>query len=363
MVDQAGTNAQAAVSAAKFKHSQVTWVPLEQWRSWDVGGFTLVELMVSIGVLVLLILLATQLLNSAATITTLGHKQMDANSQAREVLDRMAVDVAQMVKRPDVDYYLKSTSTGTPDCTTCAAQAGNDRIAFFSAAGGYYTSPIPTPSPSSKSPISLVAYRVNANTTSSSYNKLERMGKGVAWNGVNSIHIPIRFLDSPTTPTTTISNTWAAAVSSAAADSDYEIIGPQVFRFEYYYLLKNGSLSNTPWDTGAGHTSIAGMQDVAAIVANIALIDPKSRVLLNNSAQVPPPNDNITILGGQLIDWGNTICPACPAQTQWQTTPGLLRAQWQSKLDGITSLPRPAISGIRLYERYFYLSPPTLGTL
>ena len=43
-------------------------------------------------------------------------------------------------------------------------------------------------------------------------------------------------------------------------------------------------------------------------------------------------------------------------------TPGQLRAQWQNKLDGITNLPRPAISGIRLYERYFYLSPPTLLT-
>ncbi len=104
------------------------------------------------------------------------------------------------------------------------------------------------------------------------------------------------------------------------------------------------------------------MQDVAAVVVVIAVIDPKSRALLDNSAQVPPPNDNITVLGGQLIDWGNTGCPGCPSQTQWQTTPGLLRAQWQSTLNGITNLPRPAISGIRVYERYFYLSPPTLLT-
>ena len=52
--------------------------------------------------------LFAQLLKSAVTITTLGHKQMDADSQARQLLDRMAIDFAQMVKRSDVDYYVKS---------------------------------------------------------------------------------------------------------------------------------------------------------------------------------------------------------------------------------------------------------------
>src|SRR5437762_14198100 len=85
-------------------------------------GFTLVELLVSLGVLSLLVLFVTSLVNSAATISTLGHKRMDADSQARQLLDRMAVDFAQMVKRSDVDYYLKSSQTATPDCTTCATQ-------------------------------------------------------------------------------------------------------------------------------------------------------------------------------------------------------------------------------------------------
>jgi hypothetical protein len=40
--------------------------------------------------------------------------------------------------------------------------------------------------------------------------------------------------------------------------------------------------------------------------------------------------------------------------------PGQLLAQWQDKLDTdlqITAMPRPAISGIRFYKRYFYLAP------
>src|SRR6266481_4928416 len=119
------TSVDAAVSAANLQSSQATRLPLQSPR-FRARGFTLAELLVTVGVLSLLVLLFTQLLNSAATVMTLGHKQMDADSQARQLLDRMAIDVAQVVKRPDVDYYLKSTSIGTPDCTTCAAQAGND---------------------------------------------------------------------------------------------------------------------------------------------------------------------------------------------------------------------------------------------
>ena len=66
------------------------------------------------------------------------------------------------------------------------------------------------------------------------------------------------------------------------ADAAYEVVGPQVFRFEYYYVLKNGSFSNTPWIPGQ-HNSPSGMQDVAAIVVDIAVIDPKSKVLLTDA--------------------------------------------------------------------------------
>src|SRR4029077_9197797 len=169
-------------------------------------------------------------------------------------------------------------------------------------------------------------YRVNSNSTSSSYNKLERMGKGLVWNGVSSIDTPVVFMPL------TISTTWPAATSSSASDTAYEAIGPQVFRFEYCYLLRsNGSLSITP------PTDISG---IAAIIADIAVIDSKSKVLLTNT--------QITSLAGQLSDYAAGMAP------------GQLRNSWQNTLNAITTLPRPAISGIRVYERFFYLSPPTL---
>jgi hypothetical protein len=308
------------------------------------NGFTVAELLVSVSVLVLLVLLFTQLLNNAATVTSLGHKQMDADTQARELFDRMAIDFAQMAKRPDVDYYLKSSAGAAADCGVCGTQTGNDQAAFFSTVAGYYaTSPSPAPTYTTKSPVSLVSYRVNSDVTSSSYTKMERMGKGLAWNGFSSSWAPMVYL--PQTiggPTPPPNGNWPSAVSSSATDSSYDVIGPQAFRFEYYYLLKNGSFSSTPWNTSGGSTSVNAMRDVAAIIADIAVIDPKSKVLVTNS--------QIATLAGQLGDYSSGMVP------------GQLMASWRAAIDVNTSLPRPVLSGIRVYERYLYLSPPTLGT-
>lgn len=317
-------------------------------------GFTLAEILVTVTVLVLLILLFAQLFKSAVTVTTLGHKQMDADSQARQLLDRMSIDVAQMVKRSDVDYYLKSSAAAP---FRRVLQPGNDQIAFYSAVPGYY------PSTGAPSPVSLVAYRVNSDSTTPAYNKMERMGKGLVWNAVSNADTPVVFMPIPVasqisvgdlpiatpTPTPTpaqVAPAWPQA-GNMAADSSYELVGSQVFRFEYYYLLRNGNFSDIPWDTSAGHFAVDGMQDVSAIVVGIAVIDPKSKVLLTDSQLATLSTSGN---GNFLADYTSGM------------TPGQLRTQWQNKVNAIAALPRPALSGIRFYERYLYLSPPTLLT-
>ena len=296
-------------------------------------GFTLVELLVSVSVLVLLVLLTTQLINSAATVTTLGHKLIDADSQAREVFDRMAVDFAQMVKRSDVDYYLKKFGIGP-------FTRQNDQIAFYSTVPGYY------PSTGSRSPVSLVGYRVNSDPNSPAYNKMERLGKGLVWNGV-STDTPVVFLPQ------TIGVTWPSAISTSTPDSDYELIGPQVFRFEYYYLRTDLTLSDQP---SAGPGGANGMRNIAAIVVDLAVIDPRSRALLTE--------DQINKLNfATLTQSTNTFLADF---TSDQNQPGqFLFSKWRKTLKNLISgavtttppMPRQALQGIRLYERYFYLSP------
>jgi prepilin-type N-terminal cleavage/methylation domain-containing protein len=284
-------------------------------------AFTLLEIMVSVVVLTILVIIVSRIVNSATTITTLGNKRLDTDSQIRPVFDRMAVDLSQMIKRTDVDYYVK----GSFDLETASnPQHGpNDHLAFFCQSEGYY------PSTGSRSPISLVAYRINDNNTSASYNKMERLGKGLVWNGVSATNKPLLF------GLQAIANNWAGAGATdnvtADPDSDYELIGPQIFRFEYFYLLKTGAISNLP--------GTQGLQDVAAIVGTIAALDPKTKVLLSDA--------QIATLIGRLVDFDPST----------HTKIADLPTAWQNTLDGTTDMVRPAISGIRIYQRSFYLLP------
>lgn len=300
---------QAQAKPPLQKQTALAGLPL---RRRHVAGFTLPELVVSIGVLVVLVLLFTLLLNSAASITTLGHKQMDVDSQARQLLDRMAIDFAQLVNRTDVDFFGKGTAAPN---SVGGAMIGNDQIAFYSAVPGYY------PATGSQSPVSLVAYRANAK------NKLERVGVGLVWNGVSSTDTPIVFLPL------TISATWPSATDLTASPTPEpraEVIGPQIFRFEYCYLLSSGNLSITPPGNISG---------VAGFVVDIAVIDPKSKVLLTDA--------QVASLAGQLSDYAANM------------PPGQLRNTWQNTVNANATLSRPALAGVRLYERSFYISPPT----
>ena len=320
------------------------------------SAFTLVELLVSMGVLALIMILISQLFNSATTITSMGNNHMDSDSQARAVFDRMAIDFAQIVKRPDVDYYLKDNVT---------SQAGNDQLAFYSQVPGYYTSGTTAGVPS---PVSVVGYRVNSKTGSACFNQLQRYGFGVFWNGMTPASIssgtamPMVFSGSSTTSLpNVISNGWPAASTATVADAgyedrNYEPIGPDVFRFEYFYLIrgqtlstgnvKNAVLSDTPWDNRIvgingvpDHTSVSGLRDVAAVVAVIAVINPKSRVLVSNT--------QLTNLASQMKDFSTLL----------YLNPGDLEAQWVSAINDPTNgIPRIAASSIRVYKRYFYLS-------
>jgi hypothetical protein len=179
---------------------------------------------------------------------------------------------------------------------------------------------------------------------------MERMGKGLVWNGVSPTDIPVVFM--PLTIGVSVASplgTWPAATSSSASDTAYEVIGPDVFRFEYYYLRTppqtSGFLSTFPC-SGPGCTA-NGWREVTAIVVDIALIDPRSKVLLTNP-DIATLNGN-SASTNRLVDFIS------------DPLPGKLLNTWQTKLNGITTLPsgvspRQTISGIRVYEHYFYLS-------
>jgi type II secretory pathway pseudopilin PulG len=335
-------------------------------------AFTIAELLVSVVVLAIIVLVVSQLMNSATAITRTGSKHIDTDTQARTVLDRMALDLAQMPKRTDIDYYVKGPTNYTGHGNGHAwgkkvqtGQQGSDQIAVFSQVPGYY------PSSGAQSSISLVAYRVNSSPSLPSYLKLERMGKGLLWNGVsNSTNLnnpnttyPIVFLPQTISGIANAGKMWSDVVNNpsnaTSEDSNYETVGPGIFRFEYYYLLKNGSLTDVPWDTAARPTQTTltnpvniGLTDVEAIGVAIAVIDPAGRSLISPSS---------------LFDLASDMA-------DFKTAPGHgnggakkvgdLEANWEGVVESVAStgktssgslVPPAAASAIRIYSRYFDL--------
>jgi type II secretory pathway component PulJ len=342
-----------------------------------VGGFTLAELLVSVFVLVIILVMVAQLMTSATAITRTGNKHVDTDTQARVVFDRMALDFAQMLKRTDVDYYVKQRTNYTGHGNGHGwgrghnGDLGSDQMAFFSHVPGYYPDGYVS---GQQSPISLVAYRVNeSSSTNAAYGKLERMAKGLVWNAVdtntnqNTAQYPIVFLPQTIAG---IGRPWAPAINNTSncgggannsCDPDYEVIGPGVFRFEYYYLLKNGRVTDWPWDRWdfPDQVSISspqqiGLSEVEAIAVSIAVIDPAGRALV--SAVSP---DRILDIAADMADFKNANGRGNPGQKI-----GDLEYQWKTVVEsmaqtGLTpsGLPVPpeAAKTIRIYNRYFDL--------
>ena len=291
------------------------------------SGFTLVEILVSVSVLGLMMIGVAQMLNSAMSATLGGYRHMDADTQARMVLDRMAFDISKISRRTDVDYYFQKN-------------AGNDQMAFFSEAGGYY----PTTTTTQQSTFSLVGYRINGG------NQLERLSKGLIWNGVNNSATPMVFGPTiggnPTIPTE-----WPT-VTGSNTDPDYQVIGDQVFRLEYCFLVESSysnnssltvtsaNLSSTPYV--APNTTYNGLQDVVAVVVSIAVLDTQSQNLatsVNSTAMTTAAADLQDVTGATI------------AANQLPLT------VWKSNLATTNlGLPNAAASQVRFYQRYCYLN-------
>ena len=288
-------------------------------------AFTLVELMVSIGVLSLLILLITQLFNSASLTVTGSQKRLDADGIARTVFDRMSSDFETIVKRPDVDYDFNK-------------QTGNDSMYFYAESSGY-----PSSSATGASTVSLVGYRINDRF------QMERLGQRLAWNGTNGVVFLTYPNGGPTpNPSGTIAQNFSSVINETDPTSSnyyYDVIGDGVFRMEFCFQLRDGSFSNVPYLSP--NTTANGLSDVAAAVVAIAVMDPSSK------HSVPVNGGNIP----QFETAADLLADFIPSGSQ----PVLMAKQWNNDWiasigSNTTGLPAMAASQVRIYQRFFYLN-------
>lgn len=293
-------------------------------------GFSLVEILVALAVMVLLLVLMMQMFNSASQLTTRGHKQLDADAEARAVLDRIQTDLGLALRHPNLDAFVKTQAEPMP---------GNDRMAFFSEVPGV------APVGLSSGPVSLVGLRMNADPAAPQYMKFERLSKGLPWNGSGSTDSPLVFGQDR------IAGIWPTAVSATLADPTFETFAPQVFRFEYYYILKAvparvPRAGNTPWDALLVDTAsptgfrdrVAGWRDVAAIHVAIAILDPRSGVRASS--------EDLRRFADAMPDYA----------------PGFAAAELESRWNQVVTNPPsgspPGVaSAIRVYSRTIPLAP------
>jgi prepilin-type N-terminal cleavage/methylation domain-containing protein len=288
-------------------------------------GFTLVEMLFSILVLVVLVVLVAQLMSSATLVINQSGKRMDSDNQVRIVFDRMASDFSAMVKRQDADCIF-------------AKQTGNDTMYFYSEAPAYFDSSI---GDGAKSSVSLVGYRVNSSF------QLERLSRGLTWDGGSPAPSPspggmvfLTYASGSATPNSgsTIAGNWASLVGSSPSYSngtgaDYHAVGDQVYRLEVSFLQTNGTISSSV-------TSYSGLQNVSAIVVALGMLDTTSRVILFQNGQIPTAT-------------GNGMVSALPDSVDGTPTLQTWKASTYLTASGVS---QAAAAQLRIYERAFYLT-------
>ena len=356
-------------------------------------GFTLVEMLVSVAVLVILVLLISQLFNSATATATMSRSHIDADEAARRVFDRMGNDLAAMVRRSDVNYiFYKQPSAGS-------GQSGNDAMFFYSEAPGYLISSATSAmvTTGSAGTVALVGYRINQfNPYYPGVPVMERLGENLTWGGApdNSGTFPggMVFLTNPISAISTLAGNWSytlglppynANVPGNQEDtSHYQVLSDMVFRMEFCFLLKSGTYvlsgttavggttgySNAPtaipstvpqpyitsnYFTGNSLPDPAGNvygfpPDLGGIVVTIAILDDTSRKIV--------PAGQLPVLAAAL---GDSLSGSTNPSII-QSNPQFTAQVWQNQLlqNGLAQslgIPQAALQKVRVYERTFYL--------
>lgn len=294
---------------------------------FKASGFTVVEMLVSMAILIMLLAMVTVMINSASRMTVDGGKHMDADSQARLIFDRMAIDIARMVKRADVDYWFQQNK-------------GNDAMAFYSESTGY--SPAGT-SGGQVGSASLVGYMITPDPAKPP--QLMRLSKALVWNGVTAAGAtPMVFGTSAAGAGKLLTSNWPQIADGT--DPDYQVIADQVYRLEFNFLLKpytdaSGKLqasiiSVTPWDARQSHTALNGMGDVSAIMVALGILDNTSRKIVES-----------TQYAGMIKALPEASGSSSILQT-WNSS------NYLSVTQGL--IPKASAAQVRTYQRCFFLN-------
>lgn len=256
------------------------------------AGFTLIEILVALGVLGIVLALFTQIVGHVENVTTGGRRRLDVDSTAQLTLDRIARDLSTRASRADVDWLLQKNT-------------GDDAVYFFSEAPGYCTV-----NATQSDTIALIGYRTALNAQG--YKVLERVGKALPLTGGDQFyHLP----------------TGSLAISIAnLLPEDAQTLTDGLVRFEIEFLLSNGDISDTiplrsanskddlHYLDANGKSAVVNANklpdwdSVTAVIVTIALIDSdRGRILTEGQIEAIAsqlPDAALIKAGGNRSDTG-----------------------------------------------------------
>lgn len=269
-------------------------------------AFTILELLVAVAVLAMIVGLLASVMSEASRLTVRGHKQMDLDSDARLVFDRIASDMRRLVAGNDVDAGFVTDDSG------------NSRPAFFSRVRGVGGTSAKV------RPVSLVGYRLLKATAQNPGDptlQFQRAAVASEWTG--SL---LAFSETPDLRR-------ADGVFAFSDPGAFQSLSEQILRFSIRFLVEteDGSyrLQALPPDR---------IESIRALVIGLAMLDLRSQEILapdqilSLASAFPDPAEGVDF----LTAWNSTVTAAT------FPPPGL---------------PPAAATGVRVYQRTVPLEP------
>ncbi len=198
------------------------------------AGFTLVELLVAMGILAVILVGTVQITGIAQGSIRWAEKKIASDSGARQLTALLERDLREMIRRPDAPFEFQ-------------VQSGNDSLAFLATRAGYARGEA-----SADRSTSLVRYESDPD------GRFTRACLGFSFEGDDTV---------PLDP---------AAALPDIPDDNRQIVSDTVFRVEFEFLIDDGNGIVRQQKAPVTLDSLRG------IVTTVAVLDPQSRGVLND---------------------------------------------------------------------------------
>lgn len=325
------------------------------------GGFTLIEMLVSMAVLTLMIVLVSQLTSQANITINTSSRQMDAASDAGAALDRLGANLAGIVSAQGIAPVVYKNTPSAPSGENSGTL--NDGIAFICNARPRNRSSVQT-SPNNFIRMAMMGYRVRAFPDDLlGGTKVPKLSWG---DGTVSFSTATGSVQNAQYAKSGLQNAIITVAGDLTDGTDNmikpEVLGQGIFRFELCFLLDDGTVASAPpRDNNFSATPFTGdcyavalsrdtsadpnKRYVKAIIAGIAVLDAKTRQLVGANGA------DLYKLADLLPD------PAANNQTPLQAWEFLGTSGNATNLrNKLAAYPKPVLQNLRLYQRYYYLT-------